>query len=158
MERERFSFRGPVEGEPERSEAQESSSALPRVNRSGAPKGAAGSTGSNRWGADARPGRFCRKARERRGVGETRSRSSGRKKALKGEAHERWELKDVPEGSGADATERVDKPWGWDRQPARQRRSAAFERERKKGASVSGNAEGPGTHSEVPAEGGSWSA
>jgi hypothetical protein len=37
-------------------------------------------------------------------------RSPGRNKALKGEAHERWELKEIPKGLKAKAVERVAKP------------------------------------------------
>jgi hypothetical protein len=44
------------------------------------------------------------------GPRETLDLPQGRNKALKGEAQERGEPKDVPEGTGADAAKRVAKP------------------------------------------------
>jgi hypothetical protein len=57
---------------------------------------------------------FRKKARERKGVREIDPRSTGRRKALKGKAHERWRLEYASEVPGADAAERVAKPCGWD--------------------------------------------
>jgi hypothetical protein len=57
--------------------------------------------------------RFHGKAQERRTRLETASRSSERRKALKGESHERWELKKSPEVLEGIIVERVAKPCGW---------------------------------------------
>jgi hypothetical protein len=46
------------------------------------------------------PGGFCRKAQERREFFERGIRSWERSKALKGEAHERWELKEASQAYG----------------------------------------------------------
>jgi hypothetical protein len=55
--------------------------------------------------------RFYKKMQERREVEVTLLRSSGRSKALKGEAQERWKLKEVSKGSGANFyIQRVAKP------------------------------------------------
>lgn len=55
--------------------------------------------------------RFYKKVQERREVEVTLLRSSERSKALKGEAHERWKLKEVSKGSGASFyIQRVAKP------------------------------------------------
>lgn len=56
--------------------------------------------------------RFYKKVQERREVEVTLLRSSERSKALKSEAHERWELKEVSKGHGASfCVDRVAKPW-----------------------------------------------
>jgi hypothetical protein len=41
---------------------------------------------------------------------ETWAAPGGGRKALKGKAHERWEMKDAPKGNKADTVERVAKP------------------------------------------------
>jgi len=70
----------------------------PRAKDSGLKRGTAFRVGASRWSAGARPLGFCRKAQERKEESERIFRSPGRSKALKSEAHERWGLKEAPEG------------------------------------------------------------
>jgi len=83
---------------PRDRKAQESKSArLPTKHREGA-KGYGWLGGIKPSRRRYKATRFCRKARGRREERESALRSSSRRKALKGEAHERWELKDAPKG------------------------------------------------------------
>jgi hypothetical protein len=88
------------EGAPKRSKRPRRARAPTRANPSGAKRGTAFTMGASRWGADGRRKESSGKARGRRGSWETEDRSSWRRKALKGEAQERWELKEAPEGWG----------------------------------------------------------
>jgi hypothetical protein len=88
------------EGEPKRSGRPRRAAAPTRVKSLGAKRGTAFTMGASRWGADGRREKSSGKARERRGSGETGVRSSWRRKALEGEAQERWELKEAPAGWG----------------------------------------------------------
>jgi hypothetical protein len=54
--------------------------------------------GASRWSAGIKPSGFDRKAPERNRKFERMPASFGRRKALKGEAHERWELKEASQG------------------------------------------------------------
>jgi hypothetical protein len=56
--------------------------------------------------------RLCRKAQERKPEVERLMGPLWRRKALEGEAPERWELKEASEDRGTEITERVAKPWG----------------------------------------------
>jgi len=84
-----------VEGAPKRSEAQGSRRFRSELNLRIAKRDTAYRMGSSRWNAGVRPMRFDREASERRGRAETFFRPSGRRKASKGEAQERWELKEA---------------------------------------------------------------
>jgi hypothetical protein len=88
-------------GEPENSREH----VVPaRIKTLGAERGTAFREGISRWSAGVRPMRFCGKAQERKVRLETTSRSLERNKALKSEAYERWELKEVPKGRKAKKT------------------------------------------------------
>jgi hypothetical protein len=100
-----------VEGEPKRPQAHESKSFRPELTLRGALRKTACEVGRNRWSAAVRPLGFGRKALEWKAVGKPTDRSPCRSKALKGEAQERWELKEAPKDSrGLNAAERVAKP------------------------------------------------
>jgi hypothetical protein len=64
----------------------------------------------SRWSAGSRPMRFRKEAQERRGGMETFHRSLWKRKASRGEAQERWELKEASKDLGTEVTERVAKP------------------------------------------------
>jgi len=66
--------------------------------------------GVNRRSAGSRPRRFWKKAQGRRQGVERLSGSLWRRKALKGEAQERGELKEASMGLETEVTERVAKP------------------------------------------------
>jgi len=83
---------------PERLKSPREQQVPARTNPLGSRKGARLSWGGRRWSADARPKRLCRKAQERKRREETFFNSLGRRKALKGEAHERRELKEASTG------------------------------------------------------------
>jgi len=63
-------------------------------------RGTAFSVGGNRWSVDTRPRGFVAKRRNGTLGWERSSGSPKRRKALKGEAQERWELKEASEGVG----------------------------------------------------------
>lgn len=96
--------------EPARSKALREPGPRPDLIDPGAERGTAFMAGGSRWSAGSRPMRFRRKAPERRGGMETFHRSLWKRKASRGEAQERWELKEASEGSGTEDTERVAKP------------------------------------------------
>jgi hypothetical protein len=91
---------GPAAGEPERSESPGEQLPLVRVNPPGGIEGDGFSGGTNPLKRRCEAEVVLRKSAgaERRGV--TRGRSPGRSKALKGEAQERWRLKQAPKGLG----------------------------------------------------------
>jgi hypothetical protein len=81
---------------------------------------------------------------------ETFLRSSGRRKALKGEAQERWELKEALEGAKAQSAERVAKPCGRRlRETGHVSRTPHQTVGRTKGRSLPVYAEGPRSFSEA---------
>lgn len=96
---------------------------------------------SGRWG-------LTRKRRSGE-VGGNPFRVTGGRKALKGEAHERWRLKDASKDRRVHAVERVAKPYGRNLLGAWQSSQDAS-KEAKKGILFSGHAEGSGASGEVP--------
>lgn len=108
------SRRGSSERAPERWISPREHTSPTRRKKSGCEQGERLSGWDQAAVASARgPSRVLREnARAERGR-VTFFRSPGRRKALKGEAHERWELKEAPQGAKAfQAVERVAKPWG----------------------------------------------
>jgi len=84
-----------VEREPERSKALREPGPRPDLIHPGARRGTAFMGGETRWSAGPRPLRFWEKAPERREERETSFRSPWRRKASRGEAQERGELKEA---------------------------------------------------------------
>jgi hypothetical protein len=66
-----------------------------------AKRGTAYEVRSNRWSTGARLKVFCQKVQERKEEFERTPRSPDRRKALKSEAQECWELKEIPKDGEA---------------------------------------------------------
>jgi hypothetical protein len=90
--------------------AQESKSPCPELNVWGGKEGDGFSDGRKPLERRCEAEVVSQGSARAEGSGETQDRSSGRRKALEGEAQERWELKEASEGWGADTAERVAKP------------------------------------------------
>jgi len=102
--------KGSAAGEPERSQSPREQEPPTRANPPGGTKGDGFPGGSKplkrRYEAE---GVSWKSAGAERGE-ETLPRSPGRRKALKGEAHERWRLKNASKGLGMRHAMRVAKP------------------------------------------------
>jgi hypothetical protein len=111
----------------------------PETNPFGSHRNTAGIWGSTRWSAGGRPKRFLTKAQERSKTFEKVLGSGCRRKTSKGQAQERWKLKNTSQGIRANVVERVTKPCGTAllkgaAKPFRRWR----QRDRKKEAGISG--------------------
>jgi len=103
--------RGSAAGEPERSESPREHRPPARINIPGGTKGDGFPGGIKPLKRRCKAEGVLRKSAGAERGGETRSRSPGGSKALKGEAHERWGLKQASKGSGMDPhVMRVAKP------------------------------------------------
>jgi len=103
--------KGPAAGEPERSESPREHQPPTRANPPGGRQGDGFSGGIKPLKRRCMAVEVLWKSAGAAGGGETRPRSAGRRKALKGEAHERWRLKQVSKELGVDRhARRVAKP------------------------------------------------
>jgi hypothetical protein len=127
---------------------------LPRINTPGREKGDGFPGGIKPLKRQCEAERFCGKAQERKGRRKRRPDHPGGEKALKGEAHERWRLKEISKGVGAERhVKRVAKPSRRDFPRAGQSfRDAGSKGSAQKRAPTSGYAVGPRSLREVPVE------